>query len=450
MPNKENIMARSYSDLSITIASWTRKLSWSLLLLGLAIASPSWSQQIEQVEIVETPKVDRDRGTVTVRLKVYGPNNRPIAGFQETDFQVMVDCPDSGDCPILNESNLVDWKNPQEAEPPESFTIVLLDFSGSMRYQGTDGIPKLYGAIEAIKQFNQDLAERSGNNSHIAIVPFGESGRGCAPGQGDYPVTERELDNFLLAGDAKLNSYFDYLTDQLDQLCAATNIYEPLSKAVRFLGNSEDQRFHPPENSNRPRPRLSILLLSDGYHNRPNEAQDFETLKSLLRRHPEITVHTLGYGLTPEELGAKCGLGRPMTRDDLSRCSGAVKAEDFVDKQRLTEIAAETGGIAAFSGNADNIAANLLEFLNALLGEYEITYRHPQIDRGELHEVRVKVTSQNGSTATAEEAPYTISWVAPSLPQSTRMKIVLFAIGGLAIGGVLPFWFWTRSIESKY
>lgn len=442
-------MVRRYSDLSITIASWTRKLSWSLLLLGLAIASPSWSQQIDRVEIVETPKVDRDRGTVKLRLKVYGLNNRPIAGFQETDFQVMIDCPENGDCPVLNESNLIDWKNPQEAEPPESFTIVLLDLSGSMRYQDTGGTPKLSGALEAIKQFNQDLAKRSANNSHIAIVPFGESGRGCSPGQGNYPVTETELDNFLLAGDAKLNSYFDYLINQLDRLCASTNIYEPLSKAVRFLGNSEDPRFHPPENSNRPQPRLSILLLSDGYHNRPKEAEDFATLISLLKRHPKITVHTLGYGLTPEELGKKCGLGRPMTRDDLNRCSGAVKAEDFVDKQRLTEIAGETGGIAAFSGNAQNIAADLLEFLNALLGEYEIIYSHPQIDRAELHEVRVKVTSQDGSTATAE-APYTIPWVAPSLPRSTRVKIVFFAIGGMAIGGVLPFWLWRRSIESKY
>ena len=66
-------MARRYSDLSTTIASWTRKLSWSVLLPLLAIAPPSWSQQIERVEIVETPKVDLNAGTVKLRLKVYGP-----------------------------------------------------------------------------------------------------------------------------------------------------------------------------------------------------------------------------------------------------------------------------------------------------------------------------------------------------------------------------------------
>ena len=88
----------------------------------------------------------------------------------------MVDCPESGDCPTLDESNLVDWKNPREAEPPESFTIVLLDFSGSMNFKDTDGTPKLSGAINAIKQFNRELRKRSGNKSHIAIVPFGRTG----------------------------------------------------------------------------------------------------------------------------------------------------------------------------------------------------------------------------------------------------------------------------------
>ena len=439
-------MARRYSDLSTTIASWTRKLSWSVLLPFLAIAPPSWSQQIERVEIVETPKVDLNAGTVKLRLKVYGLNNRPIARFEEKDFQLMVNCPESADCPTLED---IKWKNPQQAEPPESFTIVLLDFSGSMRFHDADGIPKLSGAINAIKNFSEHLGKRSGNKSHITIVPFGESGDGCAEGQGDYPVTEEQLSTFLLVGDAKFNSYFQYLGNRLDHLCSSTNIYEPLSNAVRFLGDPGDPRFHPPKDSNRPQPRLSIVLLSDGYHNRENEAQDFETLKSLLRLHPEITVHTLGYGLTPEELGEKCGLGRPMTRDDISICRGVVEAHEFVDKERLTQIATETGGIAAFSANQADIVQSLLQFLNALLGEYEIIYRHPQIDRAELYQVRVKVTSQGSSTATAE-APYTIPWVAPSLPPKIRVKIVLLAVVALVIGGFLPFWLWTRSIQRKY
>ena len=484
-------MARSCSDSYITIASWIRRLrdlqvnnvsglcppgrlrqrlrsartvtvkerlgtgilvlrkflSWSLLLLGLAIAPPSWSQQVERLEIVETPAVDRDRGEVKLRLKAYGRNNRPIAGFQDTDFQVMVDCPEGGECPLLDESNLRDWKSPREAEPPESWTIVLLDLSGSMKNKDTSGTAKLYGAIQAMREFDGDLAERAANKSNIAIVPFGESGPLCP--KGGYPVTENELNNFLKPGDAKLKSYFEYLAGKREKLCASTNIYKPLSKAVRFLGNSADARFHPPEDSDLPQPRLSILLLSDGFHNRANETQEFQDLKSLLRRNPKITVHTLGYGLTPEELGEKCGLRRAFTRYDLSRCSGTVEQQDFVDKERLSEIAAETGGIAAFSGNATDIAEDLWEFLNALLGEYEITYRHPQIDRAELHQVRVTVTSDDGSAATAE-APYTIPWVAPSLPQDTRIKIVLFVLGVVAIGGLLPFWIWARSIERKY
>ena len=404
-------------------------------MLG-CLTNPSWGQE-EKVEIIGKPIVDEDR--VTIRVKVKDEEDKPVMGLDYTDFNLKVDGEEVG---FKNQ----DWKSPRETIPPPAWIIVLLDLSGSMNQLDIRDSTKLEGAVEAIRTFVDHSAKRGGN-TQVAIIPFGESGAGCE----GYPVNDKTLDKFFPAGDFKLQNYLDYLAGLTP--CASTNLYEPLDRAVRFLGNKKDSRFHIPEESEEsetlePKPRLSIILLSDGYHNKPNKEKDFERLTKLFQRHPEIIVHTLGYGLTPEELGKKYQLGRTATVDDLGEGEGKVPAEEFVDQEKLAEIAQLTGGIAEFSGNAQDIAESLQLFLNSLLGEYEITYTEPNPERGSKHDVSVLVRSpKDDKEVESKPKPYTITLFGRSLPLPVRLTMIVCTFLLLGLGGILPFSLWANKLK---
>ncbi|EAW45318.1 vWA domain-containing protein [Nodularia spumigena] len=407
----------------------THKLSLSLLVVA-SLASPSWAKE-NVAEIVNNPTVNDDR--VTIRIKVKNEAERPVMGLQDTDFKLLVD---------QKEVRFAtrDWKSPEESVPPPAWILVMLDFSGSMNQLDSGGTKKITGAINAVRQFIQVLSQRGGN-TQISIVPFGESGSRC---QG-YPVNKETLDKFFAANDFKLQNHLNYLAKSTP--CASTNLYEPLNQAVRFLATSEEERFYVAENSDQPQPRLSIILLSDGYHNKANEQQDFTALTNLFRRNPLITVHTLGYGLTPQQLGQKYKLGRPATRADIG--SGKVPEAEFVDQKRLEEIAKLTGGITEFSGNAKAIAANLQLFLNALLGEYEITYTQPNAERGAKHDVQVVVNIPGGKPVESPPKAYRISVFGRSLPLVVRLIMLIFTLLAIALGGIVPFYFWGKHLKQE-
>ncbi|WP_293058629.1 vWA domain-containing protein [Okeania sp. SIO2B3] len=457
-------MVKNYSDLSTIIASWTHKVSFSLLIV-ISCINPSFAQ-VKNVEIIEAIP-ERNEGKVTLRIKVYDQKNKPVRELEKENFNLTV-CPPktepkTGKCKTLNPID-INWKIPLPAELPPAWVIVLLDFSGSMKQLDSSGEKtKLEGAIAAMRKFNQDLAEK-GENTKISIVPFGKGGKNC-PGN---KVTKKELDNFVLAGNRKVEQSLKKLESQLDNLCAATDIYEPLRQAVQFFGNSEDTRFNPRPNSNLSQPRRSIILLSDGYHsiygNRENEpeleAQDFEKLVFMLKSYPNITVHTLGYGLTPQQLQQKYDLEELPTIRDISVRGGKksnnseelteLAAEEFVDQQRLQQIAGVTNGIAEFSGNAEDISASLTEFLEALFDEYQINYIQPiNADRGSLHNVQVSLNLPDNSVD-SEQQPYVFPWVSRSLPFLTRLIIFLFTLAVLLGGGVIPFLLWAKSIKREY
>ncbi|MEA5556314.1 vWA domain-containing protein [Nodularia spumigena CH309] len=407
----------------------THKLSLSLLVVA-SLASPSWAKE-NVAEIVNNPTVNDDR--VTIRIKVKNEAERPVMGLQDTDFKLLVD---------QKEVRFAtrDWKSPEESVPPPAWILVMLDFSGSMNQLDSGGTKKITGAINAVRQFIQVLSQRGGN-TQISIVPFGESGSRC---QG-YPVNKETLDKFFAANDFKLQNHLNYLAKSTP--CASTNLYEPLNQAVRFLATSEEERFYVAENSDQPQPRLSIILLSDGYHNKANEQQDFTALTNLFRRNPLITVHTLGYGLTPQQLGQKYKLGRPATRADIG--SGKVPEAEFVDQKRLEEIAKLTGGITEFSGNAKAIAANLQLFLNALLGEYEITYTQPNAERGAKHDVQVVVNIPGGKPVESPPKAYRISVFGRSLPLVVRLIMLILTLLAIALGGIVPFYFWGKHLKQE-
>lgn len=425
------IMYKKSIDSSTIIASLTRKLSVSMLMLT-AFASPSLAQ-VKEAEIVDNPTVNDDR--VTVRIKVKGAQERPVMGLEDTDFNLKVD----GDEVNFNSQ---DWKSPEESTPPPVWIVVLLDMSGSMESK-SQNTRKLDGAINAIRQLIKVSSQR-GKNTQIAIVPFGEPGPSCSNG---YPINQKSLDNFFAARDAKLNNYLDNL--QAETPCASTNLYEPLKKTIRFLGNTENTNFYPPEDSGKTQPRLSVILVSDGYHNKGNEAQEFQRLTTLLKRNNNIIIHTLGYGLTPKQLGEKYKLGRTVTRADIGEGSGKVPPEEFVDKQRLAQIAKLTGGIAEFSGDAEAIAENLQLFLNSLLGEYEITYTHPNAERGSKHQVQVVVNSQGDEPVESSPKGYTIPVFGRSLPLAVRIAMLGILSALILLGGVLPFYLWGKRLKQE-
>lgn len=459
-------MRKHFSDLSITTVSWIRKASLSLLLL-VSLSKPALAK-VESVEVIEAIP-DRNEGKVTLRVKALDRNNKPVMGLPKNDFSLIV-CPpqgdpDKGDCQTLNQRD-TKWKVPLPEELPPAWVIVLLDFSGSMKQFDSDGNKtKLEGAIEAIRQFEADLGRRS-NNTKIAIVPFGEGGRNC-PGN---KVTDRQLNNFKKTGNIDTQKYLKKLESKVENLCAATNIYEPLRAAIQFLGNPKDARFNPPEDSGKPRPRRSIIVLSDGYHSiygeadneSELEAQDYEKLVFVLKSYPGITVHTLGYGLTPEQLQQKYGLNRPPTIKDLRGGAVAqeeftnperleqIAKEEFVDQNRLKQIANVTRGIALFSGNAQDVSRNLTEFLEAMFDEYEISYIQPtNADRGSLHNVRVAVNSSE-KTVESEPKAYVFPWVPRSLPGNIRAIVLLSVLTVLLGAGFIPFLLWAKSIKREY
>jgi len=431
-------MNRNSTDLFTTIASLTHKLSLSALL-ALSLGNPAWSQ-VKTAEIVGKPTVEEDR--VTVRIKVKDANDKPVMGLQDTNFSLIVDRK-----PL--EFRGKDWKSPDETISPPAFIIVLLDYSGSMQQKDSQGTSKIEGAMKAIREFTTELGNRCPKNStvecpkpQVSIVPFGDPGPNC-PGN---PVNQDVLNKFFPAGDFKLYNYLEFLAGQ--KPCASTNIYEPLSKSIQFLA-ADDPRFSVPEDSNLPQPRLSVVLLSDGYHNKPNEERDFNNLLALLKRNEKITVHTLGYGFTPAQLGQKYGLGRPAKRSDIGKGDRKVPEEEFVDENRLAEIAKVTGGIAEFSPNSQAVAEKLKLFMNALLGEYEISYQQPDAERGSKHDVGVIVQSDGASKVQSELASYTIAVFGRSLPLNTRMMMLLGVLIAIALGGILPFWLWANHLKQE-
>ncbi len=426
-------MKNNFTDSCITIASLIRKASLRTIVFLVLLSGSDLAASPSAVEIVSSPKVEEDE--VTVRISVTDGQNRPVVDLLDTDFQLIVD-----DLDLQFESR--NWRRPQDVVPPPAWVIVLLDMSGSMNQPDSRGTTKLQGALESITQFKNSIYERldtvpETNIPQIAIVPFGEPGENCK----GFPVTQNELDKFFPANAVLLDNHLDFLSKQAP--CAATNLYEPLSKAIRFLSNTQDPRFAHSEESQQPKPRLSIILLSDGYHTEGKEAEDFEVLKLLIRQNPEITIHTLGYGLTPEELGEKYNLKGAATRNDIG---SEIPADEFVDQARLAEISQLAGGISEFSADAATVAEKLQVFLNALLGEYEISYVQPNADRNSSHTVKVLIDADQG-VIQSNLQKYRVTGFGRILGRNVRLKIFVFTLLIMGAAGVLPFWIWSNHLS---
>jgi hypothetical protein len=430
-------------------------LSFSGLLLttlGILLIAPISQAQDSLVNVKKTEIVRQNelQGEVTLRLKVTGDEKKPIMGLKKEDFELkVVDTntkkvvspfePDNGysDIPFK-------FKTPQEVTPPPAYILVLLDMSGSMACS-TDlsskepcnnniskGKRKLDAAISALQTFIDD-AEKRGGNTNIAVVPFGY---GC-----DYQLIRKtdELDKFYNVSDAKVKNALKNLA--LKNPCDATNIYHSLEKSIEFLTNVGDKRFYPVDdkgNAIEPKPRLAVILLTDGFDTDPEykrnfvkQSQTLQEFKKKLRDNDQLTIHTLGYGLRPDILKQKYPGKTPPENEIL----------DIDGLKQISQIT--PNGIFAISGKEDDISKALSTFLDSILGEYEITYQHPNPQRARVYKVS---TVADKVASHPEEYRVTVFGRTVSVPTYFG-SVGLIAI--LAGCWFIPYTLWKKKLQEE-
>jgi hypothetical protein len=436
-----------------------KMLNFSSLLLtalGILLITPISQAQDSLVSVKKTEIIrqNEQQGEVTLRVKVTGDEKKPIMGLKKEDFELkVVDTntkkivspfdPDNGysDIPFK-------FKTPQEATPPPAYILVLLDMSGSMKCS-TDlnskescdnnipkGKRKLNAAVSALQTFIDD-AQKRGGNTNIAVVPFGF---GC-----DYqPIRKTdELDKFYNVSDAKVKNALDNLSRK--NPCDATNIYHSLEKSIEFLTNAGDKRFYPVDdkgNPLEPKPRLAVILLTDGFdtdpdykNNRQKQSETLNTLKQKLRDNDQLTIHTLGYGLTPNALRKKYA-GQTISQADYE--------QEYLDVDGLKQISQVTpNGIFAISGKEDDISKALTTFLDSILGEYEITYQHPNPQRARVYKVS---TVADKVASKPEEYRVTVFGRIVSLPTYFGSVGLIAMLAGCWF---IPYTLWKKKLQEE-
>jgi hypothetical protein len=409
---------------------------------------------VKKVEIV---RQNEEQGEVTLRVKV-SSDNKPIMALKKEDFELkVVDTntkklvspfePDNGYSDIR-----FNFKTPQEATPPPAYILVLLDMSGSMKCS-TDlnskescnnniskGKRKLDAAVSALQTFIDDAQKRQekrGGDTNVAIIPFGFNG--------EYQPIRKvdELDKFYKVSDFKVKKALDDLALKTPR--DATNIYHSLEKSVEFLANTGDKRFYPVDDKGNviePKPRLAVILLTDGFdtdpdykNNRQKQSETLNTLKQKLRDNDQLTIHTLGYGLTPNVLQKKYA-GQSISQADYE--------QEYLDVDGLKQISQVTpNGIFAISGKEDDISKALATFLDSILGEYEIIYQHPNPQRARVYQVSTvadKVASQ------PEEYRVTVFGRTVSFPTYLGSVGLIAMLAGCWF---IPYTLWKKKLQEE-
>lgn len=230
------------------IASLTHK--YKLVSLAMLLASFSHSVLASSVRV---SSYQTEGNRVTLKVQVLNSDNVPVPGLKRPEFNIST-IDETGE---KANPDVIEVISPEQSRPDPARVIILLDMSGSMKQRDANNVKKLDGAIAAIRQIIQQIRQQR-LPYKIAIVPFGY---GC---RNSYEVNAAKIEK-------KLTDITDNTLDrQLDELakveiCAATNLYDPLQQAVRYLVQSAKVN---PESSDtgQPPPKLAVILLSDGYH----------------------------------------------------------------------------------------------------------------------------------------------------------------------------------------
>jgi VWFA-related protein len=442
------------TDLFFAIAfsiQTTKKSGKNLLLFPLSILAftffDSASVRANSVKILRAI-TDHDR--VTLKVQVRDHRDLLVPGLQANNFTVLTRAANQTEFKYRLTPPKITITPPDKVKPDPAYLVILLDMSGSMDNRDESQQVKLQGAIKGIQKFITTI-ETEKLPVEIALVPFGQ---GCAH---SYPVDQTVIQKYLEAYPYKTTKTRLSQLANID-VCASTNLYQPLDEAVKFLTTSE--RFQ--QNSWGLPPRLGVILFTDGFDADPDrnkEEQRFQSTLALLARSPHVTVHTMGYGesLTRLRARAQCAQklrGRPLTVDTLLTYCQLPLGEDIrefiVDRSRLTAIAKETGGIARFPRSAEEVSQGLREFLTALR-EYEISYPQPTADRLTIHQAKVIVNAPGHTSSWSISAPIEFqmpNYLYHSLSIWERLAIFLGTLVA-TVFGVRRFNAWSHQLKEE-
>jgi hypothetical protein len=442
------------TDLFFAIAfsiQTTKKSGKNLLLFPLSILAftffDSASVRANSVKILRAI-TDHDR--VTLKVQVRDHRDLLVPGLQANNFTVLTRAANQTEFKYRLTPPKITITPPDKVKPDPAYLVILLDMSGSMDNRDESQQVKLQGAIKGIQKFITTI-ETEKLPVEIALVPFGE---GCAH---SYPVNQAVIQKYLEAYPYKTTKTRLSELAHVD-VCASTNLYQPLDEAVKFLTTSE--RFQ--QNSWGLPPRLSVILFTDGFDADPDrnkEEQRFQSTRALLALSPHVTVHTMGYGesLTRLRARAQCAQelhSRPLTVDTLLTYCQLPLGEDIrefiVDRSRLTAIAKETGGIARFPRSAEEVSQGLREFLTALR-EYEISYPQPTADRLTIHQAKVIVNAPGRGMSSLISAPIEFqmpNYLYHSLSIWERLAIFLGTLVA-TVFGVRRFNAWSHQLKEE-
>ncbi|MGK7958444.1 MAG: vWA domain-containing protein [Crocosphaera sp.] len=432
----------------------------SATLLGLGLGLLPLSVWANTVEITRQYIVDNE---VVLRVKVLNKERVPLQGLKAEDFVVETTDKNGKSLPVSPDD--IRLISSEQTEPDPAYLIVLLDMSGSMKHTDLGGTVKLKGATDGLQDFLTQIQQEN-LPVQIALLPFGEK---CT---NSYSVTDTIIENKFES--APYNNTQKELTTLAGvQVCAATNIYQPLSEAIRYLSNptnienlanKNDQNAQQSPDDQAISPRLGVILFSDGFDVfRSNETQRFNDLVALMNNYPEIAVHTMGYGERLYQLRdrTKCSVSDSdlTVNNVLNKCKlydGSKKPKNIidqfiVDEPRLTEIAKTTlAGIHRFPGNPTEVIDSLRTFLTTLR-EYEIRFQQPGADRGSQHTTHVVLDSSSRGLENVESQEVTYrmnNYVYESLPLPTRVGIFIGTVL-LGFGGYVGFRQWSKDLVAQ-
>ncbi len=435
------------------------KLAILTLLFGL-LPLPAFANYKVQV----SPRPGGE--IVTLKVQVLDENNVPIEDLRRSDFKIEA-AKVNQTLSVINRMGLI--PPGEQLKPEPAYVVILLDMSGSMQEEDDNKVKKIDGAISAIREYVK-LVKDNNLPVSIALVPFGEGDKNNNCNGYEVEIVAK---SFLLANSKELEQKVtDFSDSSKYPTCAATNLYDPLKAAVQYLGNPD--QFLPTgnnsqldENTDTPEipPKVAVILLSDGYHSvdrKDEEKRQFSELENVLKQNSAVRVYTLGYGESLIDFRRNrvpnCDISDyQLTQENavdslIRKCK--LSEKDFrnrfiVDRPRLKQIAELGGGISQFPDNATDAVKSLETFFKALR-EYELQYKQPGAEPGELYQVKVTVNSPNRKIdVSSEPEPFRIPNFSTELPLiPDRLIILTLTLAGL--GGTL-WWFkgWSEQLKKE-
>lgn len=438
--------------------------------LSLSKAKNGWSLLVALLSLLPLPavasSVEIDRWStqddrVTLKVKVLDDDNVPIQGLNRQAFKI--NTTDGQVNPVESSAIRYNLVPPEkQRNPDDAYVVVLLDMSGSMGNDDSSDIPKLKGAVQAIENFIDQVSNEN-LPVKVSLVPFGY--RGASRCNYLYEVDKQTIESnspFLSVTDDKLKLKLKQLSQV--PVCAQTNLHQPLVAASSYLKEQISQVESNLDPENAPHPRLTIVLLSDGFETvflrsdgyGQTSDEQFKGLKKFLQQEPQVTVNTFGYGIPLHELQKQASCLVFIPNDQLSpetvrrycRLPDRDIVNFIIDEPLLRSLAKATGGIYQLSSDANAVAESLADFLTTLR-EYELEYRQPGADGGTRHTTVVQVSSPDrnlnlSSNSVAIRMPFIYKVL--RLPE--RLGILGFTIL-VGLVGTLSFKRWSKMLKEQ-